>query len=92
MLLAAEHRPARDALRAAKRSDRTLVIDLYAATMASATGRDTIPQADWDGVDVFVPLSQRIKVKQAEEFERISWLRGHRLFPEGLAGRAGDWS
>ena len=67
-------------------------IDLYAATIARATGRDTIPQAAWDGVRVFVPLSQRIKVKQAREFERVGWLRGHRLFPEDLAGRAGEWS
>jgi ribonuclease J len=76
--------------RAAKRSGRLLVLDLYAATTARATGRDTIPQAGWDGVRVFVPLSQRIKVKQSGEFERVSWLRGHRLFPEDLAAHAGE--
>jgi len=76
--------------RAAKRSGRLLVMDLYAATMARATGRDSIPQADWDGVRVFVPLSQRIKVKRAGEFERVAWLRGRRLFAEDLAGRAGE--
>ena len=32
--------------RAAKRTGRTLVLDLYAATIAVATGRDTIPQTD----------------------------------------------
>ena len=67
-----------------------LVLDLYAATIARATGRDTIPQADWDGVRVFVPLSQRITVKQAREFERVNRLRGYRLFPEELAGRADE--
>lgn len=71
--------------RAARRCGRTFVMDLYTATMARATGRATIPQADWDGVRVFVPLSQRIKVKESGEFERITWLRGRRLFPE-------DWS
>ena len=76
--------------RAAKRSGRLLVLDLYAATIARATGRETIPQADWDDVRVFVPLSQRIKVKQAREFDRVAWLRGRRLFPEQLAGRAGE--
>ena len=76
--------------RAAKRSGRTLVMDLYAATMTRAAGRATIPQADWDGVRVFIPLSQRIKIKQAGEFERVAWVREHRLFPEDLAGRAAD--
>ena len=76
--------------RAAKRCARTLVLDLYTATMARATGRATIPQADWDGVRVFVPLSQRIKVKHSQEFERITWLRGRRLFPEDLAGCANE--
>jgi ribonuclease J len=76
--------------RAAQRSGRTLVLDLYAATMARATGRSTIPQADWDGVRVFVPLSQRIKVKEAQEFERVAWLRDRRLFARELAGRAGE--
>lgn len=76
--------------RAAKRCARTLVLDLYAATIARATGRATIPQADWDGVRIFVPLSQRIKVKHSQEFERLAWLRGRRLFPEELADRAGD--
>lgn len=77
--------------RAAKRSGRVFVMDLYAASMARATGRETIPQASWDGVEVFVPLSQRIKVKEAEEFERVTWLRGNRLYPEDLAERAGEF-
>ncbi len=76
--------------RAATRSGRLLVLDLYTATIARATGRDTIPQADWDGVRVFIPLSQRIKVKQAREFERVAWLRDRRLYAEDLAGRAGE--
>ena len=33
--------------RAAKRSRSTLVLDLYAAAIARATGRDTSPQAEW---------------------------------------------
>ena len=76
--------------RAARRCGRTFVMDLYTATMARATGRATIPQADWDGVRVFVPLNQRIKVKESGEFERITWLRGRSLFPEDLAGGTKD--
>jgi len=36
-----------------------LVIDLYTATIAHATDRRSIPQADWDRVKVFVPQRQR---------------------------------
>ena len=36
--------------RAAKRTGRVLLIDLYTAVVLEATGRDTIPQSDW--VDV----------------------------------------
>ena len=39
---------------------------------------------------VFIPQSQRIKVKESREFERIAWLRGRRLFPEDLTGRADE--
>jgi len=74
--------------RAAKRSGRVLVLDLYAATITAATGYDTIPQADWEGVRVFVPLSQRIQVKRAEEFERTERIRAHRVYPEQLAAQA----
>ncbi len=64
-------------------------MDLYTATVARATGRETIPRAEWEDVRVFVPLSQRIKVKQSEEFERTNRVRAHRLFPEDLSALAG---
>jgi ribonuclease J len=75
--------------RAAKRTGRTLVLDLYAASITRATGRfDTIPQADWDDVRVFVPQAQRVRVKRAEAYERIDWVKPHRLYPAQLAVQA----
>ena len=75
--------------RAAKRTGRTLVLDLYAASITRATGRlDTIPQADWEGVRVFVPLAQRVRVKREKAYERIDWVKLHRLYPEQLAAQA----
>ena len=65
--------------RAARRSFRALVVDLYAATMARATGRATIPQADGDGVRVFVSRSQRIKVKNSQIAPQSSMQ--HRAYP-----------
>lgn len=75
--------------RAARRSGRSLVLDLYAAAIAKATGRpDTIPQGDWDSTHVFVPHRQRVRVKQAGEFDRVNAIRPRRLYPEDLAPRA----
>lgn len=76
--------------RAARRSGRLLVMDLYTAEIARATGRDTIPQAERDGVRVFVPQSQRVAVKRSGQFERVARIREHRLYPEDLAGRADE--
>jgi ribonuclease J len=75
--------------RAAKRSGRRLVLDLYAAEVAGATGRaDTIPQADWEDVRVFVPLTQRVRIKNERAFDRIERVKPHRLYPEQLASQA----
>lgn len=76
--------------RAARRADRRLVLDLYAATITRATGRsDTIPQAHWDGVRVFVPRSQRIRVRNKRAFEQTAWIKRRRMFPEALPDAAG---
>jgi len=70
--------------RAAKRSGRELVVDLYGASVAAAT-RATIPQVGFAGLRVFVPRSQRIKVKNSGEFERVRILGSARVYHEELA-------
>jgi len=54
-------------------------MNLYAATMARATVRETIQQAGWDGVRVYVPQVQRSKVRQADEFDRVAAVRDNRI-------------
>jgi ribonuclease J len=76
--------------RACKRAKRTLVVDLYTATIAVATGHDTIPQPGFPGLRVYVPNRQRILVKQSREFERVNALSRHRIFPEEIHERAGE--
>lgn len=76
--------------RAAKRSGRELVLDLYGATMAAATGRATIPQASWDGVRVFLPRGQKARVIKAEAFTRTDAVRASRIYPEELRARASE--
>jgi len=73
--------------RAARQSDRDLVVDLYTATIAVATGRESIPQPGFGGLRVYLPRSQRSRVMQTQEFERVNAIRECRIFPEELAAR-----
>jgi ribonuclease J len=75
--------------RASVQSERHLVLDLYAASIAAATGNPNIPKAGFEKVLVYVPLRQRIQVKQSREFDRVSGIiKAVRIFPEELAARA----
>ena len=70
--------------RAAKRSGRTLVMDLYGAELVKALDRNSIPQPGWDGVRVYVPKSQRQGVIKTGEFDRIDAIRSSRVFLDDL--------
>lgn len=74
--------------RAAKRSSRVLVIDLYAAAILAATGNDNVPQSHWNSVRLFVPEWQRRRIKQLELFDLLERHSRHRVFPEQLSGLA----
>jgi ribonuclease J len=76
--------------RAALRADRDLVVDLYTAEIAAATGRSSIPAVgeEWPRVHVYAPLRQRVRVKESGEFERVDRVRNRRLYPEQLRERA----
>jgi ribonuclease J len=71
--------------RAAVRSHRKLVIDLYGASIAAATGNRTIPQSSWRGVRVCLRTAERIRIKQSRQFERIRALGASRIYPEEIA-------
>jgi ribonuclease J len=77
--------------RAALRSDRNLVLDLYAASIAAATGRDSIPQGDWERIRVYVPQAQRIRVKRSRQFTRVEELGSSRIYAEELAVDPSHW-
>lgn len=78
--------------RAALQADRDFVIDLYAASVAEATGRlGSIPQASWGRVRVFVPQAQRVRVKDTSAFSRVNRLRAHRIYQPELFSRPEDF-
>lgn len=76
--------------RAALRSGRELVVDLYGAAIARASGRSSIPQSGIKGLRVLVPPSQRSRVIASAEFARIDAIRNARIYPEELRERAGE--
>jgi ribonuclease J len=76
--------------RAAKQTDRTLVTDIYTASLAHAIGRDTIPQPGYSDYKVYVPNHQRVLIKRSREFDRIDFIRACRVFPEWLTEHAGE--
>jgi len=75
--------------KAARRAGRTLVVDLYTATLARATGRATMPQPVTHDVRVYIPNRQRVLVKRSGEFERTDAVAGQRVYPEELRVRSG---
>lgn len=70
--------------RAAKRTGRLLLIDLYTAVMLEATGRDTIPQSRWPDVKLYVPYRQRVFIKQKRLFGDLKRHAASRVFEEHL--------
>jgi ribonuclease J len=76
--------------RAARRAGRELVVDLYATAVAAATGRDTIPQAEWDAVRVYLTRAQRARVIQAQAFDRTAAITPNRIYREELLARRGE--
>lgn len=71
--------------RAARRAGRELVLDLYAASVAMATGQSTIPRPGFDGIRVYVPQRQRVLVKRAQEFDRVDAIRPWRVYADDIA-------
>ena len=70
--------------RACKKTGRTLIIDLYAAAVLKATGNANIPQSEWEGVALFLPQSQRVKVKKNGWFDLLKEHSTHRIYMETI--------
>ena len=74
--------------RAAKRTGRVLLIDLYTAVVLEATGRDSIPQSSWDEVRLYTPQRQRVTIVEKGLFPDLGRHKANRVFPEDLPGLA----
>jgi ribonuclease J len=79
-----------DRVRAAcRRSGRTMVMDLYAAAMWEASGREPVREA-CDQIRVFLPHWQRRRIIEAQAFERLEAVRDARIYPEEMSERASE--
>jgi ribonuclease J len=73
---------------AAREAGRTLVVDLYSATLARVAARAGIPVPGDDGLEVYCRKRERLQVKDTKEFHRTRSVHPWRVFPEDLAPRA----
>ncbi len=76
--------------RACKRTDRPLVIDLYAAAILAATENPHIPQSNWPGVLLYLPHRQAIQVKRNTWFDLLSKHSSHRIYNNQLKTKAAN--
>jgi ribonuclease J len=76
--------------RAAGDAGRTLVVDLYQATMAELTGDPAIPVPGSEGLAVYCRQRERVQVKEARQFERVERIRKWRIFAEQIAARGSE--
>ena len=71
--------------KACRKSGRQFVIDVYTAEILQATGNKKVPQADWNGIRVFLPFYQKLRILKEEAFEISTPYRPFRIFPETFA-------
>ncbi len=70
--------------RSCLKADKSLIIDLYTASILAATGNSHIPQSDWRGVHLYLPHKQALQVKQNAWFDLLKKHSAHRIFLEQL--------
>lgn len=58
---------------------------MYTAEMLRATGNDRMPQADWDGIRVFLPISQKMRIVAEKAFVVSNPYYPYRIYPEQFA-------
>jgi len=74
---------------ACQRSGRQLILDMYTAEIIRAAQDDALPKPDRERVFVFLPYSQKAKIKREEAFHISNPYYRHRIYPERLAEVAG---
>src|SRR5262245_48762319 len=71
--------------KACRKAHRQFIIDMYTAEMLRATGNEHMPQAAWDGIRVFLPISQKMRIVNEKAFEVSNPYYPYRIYPETFA-------
>jgi ribonuclease J len=72
--------------KACKKAGRQFIVDMYTAEMLRATGNERMPQADWRGIRVFLPNTQRWRIKGEQAFHISDSYKPYRIHWNQLAG------
>lgn len=75
---------------ACQRSGRQLILDLYTAEIIRAAEEKALPKPGKEGVTVFLPSSQKMKIVREQAYHISNPYYPHRIYPEKLAGVAQD--
>ena len=73
---------------AARESGRQLILDIYTAEIMRASGDASLPKPGRDGVTVYLPLSQKVRIKNEKAFHITTPYYPHRIYPNNLAEAA----
>ena len=73
---------------AARESGRQLILDIYTAEIMRASGDASLPKPGRDGVTVYLPLSQKARIKNEKAFHITKPYYPHRIYPNNLADAA----
>jgi ribonuclease J len=76
--------------RACRQTGRQLILDMYTAHILCATGNRSIPQAGWNRIQVFLPETQKRRIRRTQAFALAGSYRPWRIFPEALAGATSE--
>jgi len=70
--------------RAAKKSYRQLILDMYTAHILAATKNERLPQSHWEQIRVYLPWSQKMRIIKDKSFEITKPYKLDRIYPEDL--------
>lgn len=70
--------------RASKKTGRRLVMDLYAAVVLEATGKESIPKSEWSEVALYIPQKQRVQIKDNAWFDLLKRHSKNRIYIQHL--------
>lgn len=70
------------------KANRQFIIDMYTAEMLRATGNERMPQADWSDIWVFLPDTQRWRIKKEKAFHISDSYKPYRIHWNQLPGAA----